>query len=141
MIAHVATVVGYVAATLLVQGTSHFVVNAGHYAGVAHIRAEPVFALGIASMVIQGSILSAVYARRRSDRPWAALGLAWAFGGFLLSYMALAEAGKYTVPDPASWIAVETVAAAIQYSLIGAVLWLAHRTWRVGPATGLAGRP
>ena len=128
MLPHILTVIGYVAVTLLVQGTSHFVVNAAHYAAVPHIRPEPLIAFGILSMVVQGTILSVVYAQRRGGEtgPGGALRLAWAFGGFLLSYTALAEVGKYAVPDPASWIAVETGAAAVQYTLVGLVLWAAH---------------
>ena len=61
---------GYVVATLLLQGTSHFALNAAHYAAVPHIRPEPLFAFGILSMLVQGAILSAVYAHRRDgDTP------------------------------------------------------------------------
>ena len=129
MRAHLLTIVGYVFSTLLVQGTSHFAVNAAHYAEVAHNRVEPIFALGISSMVIQGAILSWIYAnmRTRDGSLLSALSVAWLLGGFLVSYMALAEAGKYTVPDIASWIAVETLVAAVQFTLIGGFLWLAHR--------------
>ena len=128
MLPHILTVIGYIAVTLLVQGTSHFVLNAAHYAAVPHIRPDPNFVFGILSMVVQATILSLVYARWRGDEtgPGGALRLAWAFGGFLLSYVALAEVGKYAVPDPASWIAVETGAAAVQYTLAGLVLWAAH---------------
>jgi hypothetical protein len=51
-------------------------------------------------MVIQGSILSDVFAGSRCDtgRLKDAIVLSWLFGAFLVSYIALAEAGKYTVP-------------------------------------------
>ncbi len=129
MRAHLLTIAGYIFATLLVQGTSHFAVNATHYAEVTYNRAEPVFALGISSMVIQGAILSWIYAntRTRDGSLLSALTVAWLLGGFLTSYMALAEAGKYSVPNIGSWIAVETLVSAVQFTLIGGFLWLAHR--------------
>jgi hypothetical protein len=126
---HILSVLGYIVATFLVQGTSHFGVFAGHYAGISILRSEPEFALGFSSMVIQGSILSYVFAGSRFDtgRLQDAIVLAWLFGAFLVSYIALAEAGKYTVPSVPSWIAVETGVGFIQYTLIGALYALAHR--------------
>lgn len=49
MITHVLRVVAYVMEFFSVQVTSHFVVNAEHYAAVGHLRAEPIFALGRAN--------------------------------------------------------------------------------------------
>src|SRR5262245_49629908 len=118
---HIICVIAYVVATFLVQGTSHFAIFAAHYAQLSILRAEPRFALGLISMVIQGSILSYVLVSSRfnTGRVLDAMRLSWLFGAFLLSYMALAEAGKYAVPDVAAWIAVETTVAFVQYSLIG----------------------
>lgn len=125
---HIATIVGYVAVTLLTQATSHFLVFSSHYAAVQYIKAEPIFAFGIASMIIQGAILSYVYAGSGFFRSGVvgALGVAWLFGAFLVSYIALAEAAKYAVPDVSSWIGVEVLVGAIQFSLIGLVLHFAH---------------
>jgi hypothetical protein len=53
--------------------------------------------------------------------------MSWLLGGFLASYMAFAQAGEFTVPSVGSWIATELVVAFVQYTLIGALLWLAHR--------------
>ena len=135
MTAHVLTVVGYILATLLVQGTSHFAINAAHYAAVDFNRAEPIFALGVGAMIVQGAVLSAVYIRSRfaDGRLISALQLSWLFGAFLASYMALALAGEYEVPSIASWIVTEMWVAAIQFTLIGLALWFAHS--RFGAAT------
>jgi len=129
MRAHLLTIVGYVFSTLLVQGTSHFAVNAAHYAEVSYARASPIFALGIASMIVQAAVLSWVYAnsRWRDGSLLSAMTITWLFGAFLVSYIALAEAGKYAVPDIGSWILTETLVAAVQFTLIGGFLWLAHR--------------
>jgi hypothetical protein len=89
------------------------------------IRCRP----GIVVDGIQGSILSYVFAGSRFDtgRLKDAIVLSWLFGAFLVSYIALAEAGKYTVPSVTSWIAVEAGVGFVQYTLIGALCALAHR--------------
>jgi hypothetical protein len=80
-------------------------------------------------MVIQGATLSYVLANSRfnSGRLGDALRLAWCFGGFLLSYIALAEAGKYNIVDIPAWVAVESASALVQYTLIGLAYGLIHR--------------
>lgn len=126
---HLLSVLGYVFATFATQATSHFVINAEHYAAVAHIKSEPIIALGFLSMLIQGAALSFVYSNSRFAA-WGikgALQLSWVFGAFLVSYIALAEAGKYSVPDVASWIVTEGIVGAMQFSLVGLFLGWSHR--------------
>jgi len=126
---HILSVLGYIFATFLVQGLSHFLVFKGHYAHIAILRAQPNFALGFASMVIQGVVLSFVFAGSRFDtgRLRDAIVFACLFGAFLVSYIALAEAGKYNVPSVVSWAVVETSVGFVQYTVIGTVLAVAHR--------------
>ncbi len=59
---HVLAVLVYVVATFATQAVSHFGVNAAHYGAVTYLRAQPVFALGILSMLIQGSVMAYLYA-------------------------------------------------------------------------------
>jgi len=127
---HLLSVLGYVVATFATQATSHFAVNADHYAAVAHIKSDPIIPLGLLSMLIQGTVLSYVYANSRFQEKgvWGAVTLSWMLGAFLVSYIALAEAGKYSVPDVASWIAIEAVVGFLQYSLAGLLVGMAHRT-------------
>ena len=126
---HILATLGYIVATFVIQGLSHFLVFARHYAGQTILRAEPSFALGFASMVIQGAVLSYVFgtSRLNSGRLFDAVKTAWLFGLFLVSYIALAEAGKYAVPDVLSWIGVEAASGLVQFTLAGMLLWLAHR--------------
>ncbi|MGQ0534032.1 MAG: hypothetical protein ACT4OF_15275 [Caulobacteraceae bacterium] len=128
MLRHAVSVVAYIVATVATQAVSHFWINAAHYAAVPYIKPEPIFALGIASMVIQGAVLSYVYANSRFGENGlkGALLLAWLLGDFLVSYIGLAEAAKYAVPSVASWIAVEVLTGAAQFTLAGLLLWLAH---------------
>src|SRR5256885_13915552 len=134
---HLLAVLAYVVATFATQAVSHFGVNAAHYAAVTYLRAQPLFALGILSMLIQGSIMAYLYAQL----PGAgrsighAVCFAWLVGGILVSYEALAEAGKYTVPALGSWIAVEAAAGGWEFTLSGALLGLVERA-RGPPAGG-----
>jgi hypothetical protein len=127
---HILSVLGYILATFLVQGMSHFAVFSNHYAGISILRSEPSFALGFSSMVIQGMILSFIFAGSRFDtgKVRDAIVLAWLFGAFLVSYVALAEPGKYNISSRASWMAVEASVGFVQYTLIGSLYGLAHRT-------------
>jgi len=126
---HALFLLGYIVITFLVQGTSHFALFAQHYAGIGILRQRPNFALGFSSMVIQGVILSFVFAGSRSDsgKLTDAIRFAWLFGAFLVSYIALAEAGKYNIPSVASWFAVEAGVGAVQFTLAGLILRLVHR--------------
>ena len=129
MLRHLLSVLAFVLATFLTQAASHFGVNAEHYRAVAHLRAQPIFPLGILAMLIQGSVLSYLYDRTRFARQsvQGAIQFAWLAGGFLVSYIALAEAAKYRVPQIGSWIAVEAIAGFAQFTIYGILLGLIHR--------------
>ena len=126
---HVLAVFAYAVATFATQAFSHFVVNKAHYAAVTYLRPDPIFPLGITAMLIQGSILSYLYSRLvvpvRSFRQ--AVGFGWLTGGFLVSYIALGEAAKYSVPAVGSWIAVEAMAGFAQFTVYGLLLGLVYR--------------
>jgi len=126
---HFSAVLAYVVATFATQAVSHFGVNAAHYAAVTYLRAQPIFALGVLSMLIQGSIMSYLYAQLpQSGRSIGhAVLFAWLVGSILVSYEALAEAAKYDVPSVASWIAVEVATGFVQFTLYGVLLGWVHR--------------
>jgi hypothetical protein len=130
------TVVAYVLTTFAVQGTSHFAINAEHFASIPIMRAEPVIAFGITSMVVQGLIfawLYPIYAGNTSSLR-NAIGFSWLIGGFLASYVVLGEAGKYAIPSISNWMAVEVAAAFVQFTLFGVWLGLIHRPGATSPA-------
>jgi hypothetical protein len=129
MRAHLLTIAGYVFSTLLVQATSHFVINKAHYAAIPFVRAEPIVALGVLTMLVQGAILSYAYSvsRLKDGGLFGALLTAWMFGAFLASYMSLALPAEYAAPSIPAWFGVEATAAALQFTLAGVFLWLAHR--------------
>src|SRR5256886_13295721 len=133
---HVLAVLVYVVATFATQAVSHFGINAAHYAAVTYLRPQPVFALGILSMLIQGSIMAYLYAQvpGAGRSIGHAVFFAWLVGGILVSYEALAEAGKYNVPAVGSWVAVGLGAGACTFHpLRGAVGLVASQP---GPAHG-----
>jgi hypothetical protein len=124
------TVVAYVFSTFAVQGTSHFAINADHFAAIPIMRAEPMIPLGVASMVIQGLIFAWLYPSYANGASTIrkAITFSWLIGGFLASYIVLGEVGKYAIPSVSSWIAVELSAAFVQYSLFGLFLGLINRS-------------
>lgn len=123
------TVLAYVVTTFAVQGASHFAINAGHYAAIPIMRTEPVIAMGLLSMVVQGVLFALLFPtfQRGGGAVWDGVKFSWALGGFLASYIVLGEAGKYAIPSIASWIAVEGSVAFVQYTLFGVLLGLIHR--------------
>ena len=129
MLKHILAVAGYIIATFATQALSHFVVFKAHYDAMTIMKPDPSFALGIASMIIQGTVLSLVYAGSwfSGEGLTGALRLSWLLGAFLVSYIALAEAAKYAVPSIPAWIGVEALAGAVQFTLAGVLLWWAHQ--------------
>ena len=125
---HILSVLGFIVATFVTQARSHLVLFAQHYAAVPYIKSEPIFALGILAMIIQGSVMSFAFANSRfgGKSLLRAVMFAWLFGAFLVSYMALGETSKYAVPSIASWIAVELLVGFVQFTLAGIFLGFAH---------------
>jgi len=118
-------VLAYVVATFATQAASHFAVFKAHYAAFAFLRPEPVFALGILSMLIQGSVLAVVDARLGPPKSVGeALRFAWLAGALLVSYVALAEPAKETVPSLGAAVGVEALAGFVQFTVFGLLLAL-----------------
>lgn len=129
MLAHTLSVAAYLIVTFAVQATNHFVVNTAHYARQSIMAPEPVLAGGIASMLVQGVVLTFLYSRLRHPFPGVAGGVGFALlmGAFLGSYIALAEPSKYLVTSRLDWFAVEATASLIQFTLFGLALGYIHK--------------
>ena len=125
---HILSILGYILATFSSQASSHYLLFKQHYAEIPYLRPEPIFALGFISMILQGSILSYFYANSKfaTQSLFDSIKLAWLFGLFLVSYIGLAEAAHYPVPDISSWIGIEFFVGFIQFTLAGLFLKLAH---------------
>lgn len=126
---HLLSVAAYVLATFAVQAINHFVINAEHYAALGYERKEPIFALGLLSMLIQGAVFSYLFGwlSRAEGPPLRAVTFAWLAGSVLVSYEALAEAAKYQVPNVGTWVLVEALAGFAQFTLFGLLLGWIHR--------------
>ena len=126
---HILAVLGFIVATFATQATSHFALFAPHYAAVPYIKSEPIFAFGFLAMIIEGGVMSFVFANSRMSGKSIlhAVMFAWLFGAFLVSYISFGEAAKYAVPSIQSWIAVELLAGFVQFTLAGIFLGFAHR--------------
>ena len=121
MTKHLLSTLAYMVGTFAIQATSHFAINREHYASVSFMRPEPIFALGILSMVLQGGVLSYLYASFAGKSPGWKSGLRFGVlaGVFFVSYQALAEPAKYQVPSVGHWMATESVAGLIQFGVFG----------------------
>ena len=126
---HIISIVAFMVVTFAVQGTSHFVLNADHYAGIAHLRPEPIMPFGFAAMIIQGAILSLLLERNTNNQATIKDGLflSMMFGIFLGSYMWLAEPAKYAVPSITAWISVELPMNLIQFAVYGMMIGFIHQ--------------
>ncbi len=132
---HVLTILAFVVVSFAAQGLSHFVINVDHFAAIPFMRQEPILLLGIAVMLIQGLLLSVLYARAyghdNSVRHGIEFGLI--MGLFLVSYIALVEPSKYTAPSISSWIAVEGSVGFVQFGVFGLLLGFIHRRFADSP--------
>ncbi|EKF19393.1 hypothetical protein [Nitratireductor pacificus] len=131
MLAHTLSVLAYLVITFAVQASNHLVVNAAHYARQGIVAPEPIFAGGVASMLVQGAVLTFLYSRLRPAFPGVTGGLWFALlmGAFLGSYIALGEPSKYLVSSWVEWFAVEATASLLQFALFGLALGSIHERW------------
>lgn len=110
-----------------VQGMSHFVINGAHFASIGFARAEPILAMGVGVMVLEGIILTlALQAYKSKPSVKDGLILSLAFGLFLASYIAFVEPSKYDVPSIMQWIKVEASASLVQFVVFGLLLGYIH---------------
>lgn len=125
---HAFSVLGFMVVSFAAQGVSHFWINKEHFAGISHMREDPIIPMGLAAMVIQGLVMSlALQAWRGPDSTLAnGFAVAIAFGLFLIAYIALAEPAKYAVPEIAAWMRIEVIVGLLQFSVFGLVLGFIH---------------
>lgn len=125
---HILSVVAFMFVSFAAQALSHFVINQEHFSSIAHHRQEPIIPLGLSAMIIQGIIMSVSLRAWRTADVTIVDGMivSLAFGLFLSAYISLVEPAKYTVPDIAAWMRVETLVSAMQFVLFGLGLGLIH---------------
>jgi len=123
------TVLAFMLVSFGVQGLSHFVINADHFATISFIRPDPVLPMGFAAMIIEALIFSFVMSRLWPDGATIQQGLVVSacFGLFLASYIVLAEPAKYAAPSIPAWMIVEGMASFVQFGVFGLLLGLIYQ--------------
>ena len=116
----------FVLISFAAQSISHFGINADHYSTIPFMRKEPIFILGILTMIMQGLVLSHLFILfSKNDftvKNGALFGLL--ITALFVSYPALVEPAKYLVPSVSSWILVEGMVGIFQFTIYGIVLSL-----------------
>jgi hypothetical protein len=117
----------YLCITFVFATVWHLVLFKELYAA-AGMRTEPLFHLGILSMLIQASLMAYLYPRFQSGGTPALEGLRFGvlMGLFMGSYGVLAEAGKFDVGPIGPWIAAEGAFFVIQFAIVGTAIGLVY---------------
>lgn len=128
------TIFAFMLVSFGVQGLSHFVINADHFATITFMRADPVLPMGFMAMIIEAMVFSFVMTRLWPDGATIKQGITVSacFGLFLASYIVLAEPAKYAAPSIPTWMVIEGVASFIQFAVFGVLLGMIYRK----PTTG-----
>ncbi|WP_104403010.1 hypothetical protein [Vibrio penaeicida] len=134
MISHALSIFAFMVVTFAAQGLSHFVINKEHFDSVGFLRQEPIMAMGFAVMIIQGLIISIGLKAWKDSavRMKDGIFISLLFGAFLVSYIALTEPAKYTVPSIANWIQIELTVGLLQFGIFGLALGWIHQKFRSG---------
>lgn len=102
----------------------------GAYERIGYIgRAEPLFAFGVASMLMQGVLLAAGYRLTCAGRYGlrSALLFCLAAGAFFWTTHALASAAKNAIADLLAFVMLETAFVILQFGCFAFLLGAIHR--------------
>jgi len=122
----------YVVPTFPLAFVWHLALFAELYDSLQIYRADKIVPFGLATMVIQGAILSFAYPRLvgiEARANWLQSGIAFGlgFGAFMWSLTTLAIAAKHTMTSVPLFLALETGFTLLQCSIAGPLIALAHR--------------
>jgi hypothetical protein len=119
--------VAYLLITFVLATLWHLVLFKNLYAA-ASMRREPLFHLGVLSMLIQASLMAYLYPRFQRGGAPAREGLRFGvlMGLFLGSYGVLADAGKFDLGPVGPWIAAEGAFFLIQFAIVGTAIGLVY---------------
>jgi hypothetical protein len=119
----------YLVPTFLLGFFWHLRFFSAQYHALEIYRSDVIIPLGLASMLVQGSVIGWVYPRLM-DRPGSlGAGLKFAAGAALLSwsFTTLAVAAKNRMASVPDYIVIETGFTAVQFLLVGPLLSLVAR--------------
>lgn len=121
---------GYLLITFIHGFTWHLVFLKDFYEGAGpYNRPQPLFAFGVAAMLIQGVVLSWVFPLVRRGGSSFAEGLKFAgvMGLFMYSLTSIAFVAKTQVASIPGWLGVQALFHVIQFALTGVILGLVYR--------------
>ena len=125
----VLNLLAYVVPTFILGFVWHLVLFGAYYRELAIYRSDVIIPLGLASMVLQGSIFAYAYPRLLKDP--ASMAQAFRFGALaaLLSwtFTTLAVAAKHPMTSLAGFVAIETAFTVVQLLLVSPLLALTSR--------------
>ncbi len=86
-------------------------------------------ALGFVTILVQGLLFGWFYPRFQDGESWLRDGLRFGLfaGIFLWSLQVLAAAAKHPIEPLSTWIVVETLYVALQFTLVGLLFGFIHR--------------
>ena len=121
------SVLAYLVLVFIIAVTWHVALFNQQYLSFG-MRKEPIFQLGILSMIIQGLISAYLFPKvaKENSPIYEGLKFGLIIAFFMGSYGVLAEAGKYDVGSVSSYIYYEGVFFIIQYAIVGIVIGLIH---------------
>ena len=107
----------------------HLVLFAPQYHTLQAYRPDVIIPLGLASMIIQGALLSWAYPKLSSGGPWLASGLKFGLlvGTFAWTFSTLAVGAKHVMTSVPDFLALETAFTVVQYAIVGPLIALAWR--------------
>jgi hypothetical protein len=121
----------YVLPTFPIGYAWHLMVFASQYEALHVYRPDVIIPFGLASMLVQGSILTWLYPRVSggSGASWLRQGLVFGLvvGLFAWSFSTVAVAAKYQMTSVPLFMALETGFTALHYAIVGPLIALAHR--------------
>lgn len=124
----IAALLTYIILTFAIAAGWHLALFKGVYDQLGiFTRREPLIALGLLSMVVQGAIIAYLFPRLRGERGFVAEGLrvGLLLGLFMGSNAVLAEAGKQQVSSLGTWLALEGTYYLVQFAIVGvAIAWV-----------------
>ncbi|MBI3024893.1 MAG: DUF1761 domain-containing protein [Candidatus Tectomicrobia bacterium] len=123
--------IGYIAVSSPVAVIWHLVLFKPLYDELGvYTRKEPIIALGVFSMIVQGAVLAYLYPifyKHRGGSP-AQEGLLYGvlMGAFMWSVAVIAEGAKHQVSSLSTWLVLESIYYLIQFFLVGLAIGLIH---------------
>ena len=107
----------------------HVLVFKERYESFGYPDGEPNFLVGLATIVLQGILLSMLFPMLRAEGSSFQRGLKFALiaGAFFWTSHVLAFVAKQKVPEVSAFIWMETVYLLLQFGLFGLILGAIHR--------------